>query len=76
MNAEMAYREAVDHQRALLGEADRYRLVARPISSRLATTLRKLADRLEPSYDRRIPLLRALARGDISVEQAWRLLYD
>jgi hypothetical protein len=38
--------------------------------------LRRLADRLEPSYDRRIPLLRALARGDISVEQAWRLLYD
>lgn len=75
-------RQTRDHQRQLLDQAARMRLVTSPRRSvgvpsrrRLALALRHWADRLEPRWEGApIGTLRALAHGEIDVDQALLLL--
>lgn len=88
VNLDAQQRYACDHQRQLIDEAARQRLmknglVALPVATvsslswrgRVATILRHTADRLEPSAALpRVGVLRAVAHREISVDQALLLL--
>ena len=88
VNLDAQQRYAGDHQRQLIEEAARRRLVnngsvalrvptQRSLSwrARLATMLRRAADRLEPvAAQRRVGVLRAVAHREISVDQGMLLL--
>ena len=82
IDADALCRQTRDHQRDLVDQASRTWLVApadRPAGVtarwRLAHGLRRWADRLEPGWDgASIGTLRALAHGEIDVDQALLLL--
>jgi hypothetical protein len=87
VNLDAMQRYTLDHQRELLDEAARRRLIygsaappatrspARSLRGRVATVLRHTADRLEPAPSLpRVGVLRAVAHREISVDQAMRLL--
>lgn len=84
MESGWLWQAAQSHQRQLMDEAARYRRLERqqgasvPASSGLrswaALRLRRIADRLEPSVQPHLGVLRAVAHRELDVEQALGLL--
>lgn len=78
------WQAAQSHQQQLIDEAARYHRLGAgdaaslPASSGLrrwaALRLRRIADRLEPSVQPQLGILRAVAHHEVDVEQALRLL--
>ncbi|HVH65798.1 MAG TPA: hypothetical protein VM674_07140 [Candidatus Acidoferrum sp.] len=86
VNLDALQQFALDHQQELLNDAARRRLVnasrsaadntaRRPLRARLASGLRRAADRIEPlASPSRVGVLRAVAHREITIDQALRLL--
>ena len=82
MDFDTCERQALAHQAFLLREAERDRIRSSTrrrkrrgrTRARAASVLRALADRLEPRWEARVRLLRDLARGEVTVDQAMRRL--
>ena len=84
MESDWLWQAAHSHQQHLLDEAARYHRLEQSAGASLrassglrswaALRLRRLADRLEPSVQPQVGVLRAVAHHELDVDQALRLL--
>ena len=84
MESSWLWQAAQSHHRELIDEAARYRQVGHAGGGRVHATsglrgwaalrLRRMADRIEPSVQPQLGVLRAVAHHELDVEQALRLL--